>query len=99
VGDSSIDDLFRFNFAGTTNLTFNLTELTDNADMRLIYDSNNNGLIDPGEVIATSTNLGNISETITLSGLLAGNYYLYVYRFASTVNTRYRLQLENLVIT
>jgi hypothetical protein len=99
VGDSRIDDLFRFNFAGTTNLTFNLTELTDNADMRLIYDSNNNGLIDPGEVIATSTNLGNLSETITLSGLLAGNYYLYVYRFASTVNTRYRLQLENLVIT
>ena len=99
VGDSSIDDLFRFNFAGTTNLTFNLTELTDNADMRLIYDSNNNDLIDPGEVIATSTNLGNLSETITLSGLLAGNYYLYVYRFASTVNTRYRLQLENLVIT
>ena len=99
VGDSSIDYLFRFNFAGTTNLTFNLTELTDNADMRLIYDSNNNDLIDPGEVIATSTNLGNLSETITLSGLLAGNYYLYVYRFASTVNTRYRLQLENLVIT
>jgi hypothetical protein len=99
VGDSRIDDLFRFNFAGTTNLTFNLTELTDNADMRLIYDSNNNGLIDPGEVIATSTNLGNLSETITLSGLLAGNYYLYVYRFAATVNTRYRLQLENLVIT
>jgi hypothetical protein len=99
VGDSSIDDLFRFNFAGTTNLTFNLTGLTDNANMSLIYDSNNNGLIDPGEVIATSTNLGNISETITLSGLLAGNYYLYVYRFASTVNTRYRLQLENLVIT
>ena len=99
VGDSSIDDLFRFNFAGTTNLTFNLTGLTDNANMSLIYDSNNNGLIDPGEVIATSTNLGNLSETITLSGLLAGNYYLYVYRFASTVNTRYRLQLENLVIT
>ncbi|MTJ48440.1 pre-peptidase C-terminal domain-containing protein [Dolichospermum sp. UHCC 0259] len=99
VGDSSIDDLFRFNFAGTTNLTFSLTGLTDNADMSLIYDSNNNGLIDPGEVIATSTNLGNLSETITLSGLLAGNYYLYVYRFASTVNTRYRLQLENLVIT
>jgi hypothetical protein len=99
VGDSSIDDLSRFNFAGTTNLTFNLTGLTDNADMSLIYDSNNNGLIDLGEVIATSTNLGNLSETITLSGLLAGNYYLYVYRFASTVNTRYRLQLENLVIT
>jgi hypothetical protein len=99
VGDSSIDDLFRFNFAGTTNLTFNLTGLTDNANMSLIYDSNNNGLIDPGEVIATSTNLGNLSETITLSGLLAGNYYLYVYRFAATVNTRYRLQLENLVIT
>ncbi|MBY5285530.1 Calx-beta domain-containing protein, partial [Anabaena sp. PCC 7938] len=98
LSDSNIDELFKFNLGGTTAASFNLVGLTDNADMRLIYDSNNNGVIDTGEVIATSTNLGSASEKINLSGLLPGTYYLHVYRVANT-NTGYILRLDNLVIT
>jgi len=100
VGDRNIDDLLRFNFNGTTNLSFSLTGLTANANMELIYDANNNGQIDAGEIIRTATNAGSTSETITASGLAAGSYYFRVYRADSSVtSTPYSFNLVNLNIT
>lgn len=100
IGDRNIDDLLRFNFAGTTNLSFSLTGLTANVDMQLIRDANNNGLVDSGEVVRTATNTGSTSETITANGLAAGSYYFHIYRAdSSVVSTSYSLNLDSLSIT
>jgi len=100
VGDRNIDDLLRFNFTGTTSLSFGLTGLTGDANMRLIRDANNNGQIDTGEIIQTSTNLGSTSETITASGLAAGSYYFHIFRADSSVtSTPYSFNLNSLTIT
>ncbi|MDZ8055269.1 MAG: pre-peptidase C-terminal domain-containing protein [Aulosira sp. ZfuCHP01] len=93
VGDRNFDDLFRYEFAGTTNLNFTLTDLTANADIRLIYDANNNGVFDTGEEISRSSNSGTSTETLSRSGLAAGTYYVNVYRYDSSVNTPYKLNL------
>ncbi len=98
VGDSNIDDVFRFSFGGTTNLNLSLNNLTANADMRLIFDANNNGVFDVGEEITNSTNSGSTSETISRSGLAAGTYYVNVYRVGSTPNTPYKLNLVNATV-
>jgi len=94
VGNTNIDDLFRLNLNGTSTLNLSLSNLTDNADIRLIYDANNNGLIDAGEVIATSANTGTTIEGISRSGLLAGTYYAHIYRYGSVAYTSYKLDLS-----
>ncbi|QIR37396.1 hypothetical protein HCG51_12210 [Tolypothrix sp. PCC 7910] len=79
VNSEFTDRLHRIQLGGTGTISVTLSNLTANADMRLIYDANNNGLIDAGEVIATSANTGNTSESFNLSNLAAGNYYIDVF--------------------
>ncbi|MBD2213133.1 pre-peptidase C-terminal domain-containing protein [Nostoc linckia FACHB-104] len=79
VNSEFTDRLHRIQLGGTGNISATLSNLTANADMRLIYDANNNGLIDTGEVIATSANSGTTSESFNLSNLVAGNYYIDVF--------------------
>lgn len=99
VGDRNIDDLLRFNFGGTTNLSFSLTNLTANANMNLIHDANNNSQIDSGEIIRTSVNTGSTSEIITASGLVPGSYYFHIFRADSSVSsTPYSFNLNSLSI-
>lgn len=93
VGNANFDDLFRFSYSGVGDVNLSLSNLTDNADLRLIYDANNNGLIDPGEVMASSASGGTTTELINRSNLAPGNYFVHVYRNNSTVNTPYRLDL------
>lgn len=67
----------QFNSTGTLNVT--LSGLTANADMRLIYDANHNGVVDTGEVIAISSYTGTNAEAFHLSNLAAGTYYIETY--------------------
>ncbi|MBD2165062.1 pre-peptidase C-terminal domain-containing protein [Calothrix membranacea FACHB-236] len=102
VNSEFTDRLHRIQLGGTGTISVTLSNLTANADMRLIYDANNNGLIDAGEVIATAANTGTTSESLDLSNLAAGNYYIDV--FASNyldslgnqllVNTGYKLNFN-----
>ncbi|MDZ7960684.1 MAG: pre-peptidase C-terminal domain-containing protein, partial [Aulosira sp. DedQUE10] len=79
VNSEFTDRLHRIQLGGVGNIAVTLSNLTANADMRLIYDANNNGMIDAGEVIATSANTGTASESFNLSNLAAGNYYIDVF--------------------
>ncbi|BAY34079.1 type I secretion target GGXGXDXXX repeat protein domain protein [Nostoc carneum NIES-2107] len=79
VNSEFSDRLHRIQLGGTGTISVTLSNLTANADMRLIYDANNNGLIDTGEVIATAANTGTTSESFNLSNLAAGNYYIDVF--------------------
>ncbi|NEO31010.1 MAG: hypothetical protein F6K36_11380 [Symploca sp. SIO3C6] len=86
VGSDNTADTYRFNLISAGNLELSLYGLSADADVRVVHDSNNNDLIDFGEVIATSTNAGTSTETINLTGLDAGDYLVQVYQYSGATN-------------
>lgn len=70
--------------SGSFNLA--LTGMTGDANVQLIRDANNNKIVDPGEVVASSALSGNLDESINLNNLAAGNYYIQIYRGSSDAN-------------
>jgi Bacterial pre-peptidase C-terminal domain len=103
VGGSDLSDFFRFTLDGhygygdlqgnssNTNVRLSLTGLSNDADLRVINDRNNNGQVDPGEVIARSTRGSNLSEYLDIGGLQNGTYYAEVYQFSGA--TSYNLDI------
>jgi hypothetical protein len=91
VGVADMSDYYRFNLASNRNFNLNLTGLTDDADVELIQDINNNGEVEFNEVLSLSNNLDASNETITVN-LGAGTYYINVYNFFNS-NTNYTLNL------
>jgi hypothetical protein len=93
VDNLDTNDTYAFSlglFEGT-NITLN--GLTADADIRVIRDSNNNRIVDAGEVVRSSTVGGAASDVI--SGLNdSGNYYLQVYAF-NGAQTNYNLTLDH----
>jgi hypothetical protein len=92
VGDTDLADIYKISI-GAGNLNASLTGMTADADLRLIRDINNNGSIDYGEILSSSTRGGSQDETINFAGLEAGDYYLQVSRY--TGNTSYKLKASN----
>lgn len=96
VGNSNTTNTYAFSvsapFFQRTKVDFALNGLSSNADMRLIKDSNNNRIVDRGEVIASSTAGGISAEKISTS-LSSGNYYLQVYQYSG--NTNYSLTIDH----
>ncbi len=92
VGSTDTIDLYRFNLtSGRLNAV--LTGLGADADLRVIQDVNGNGSIDYGEIIASSIRMGTRDETINLSGLSNGTYFVEVKRYSG--DTSYKLRLSN----
>ncbi|MBF2029872.1 MAG: PPC domain-containing protein [Oscillatoriales cyanobacterium C42_A2020_001] len=83
---NDVDDLYRFSLNTTSDLQLTLTGLTSNADLFLIRDANNNGVVDSGDVLQSSTLIGAGSEFISLAGLTAGNYFVGVRGYGNTTN-------------
>jgi FG-GAP-like repeat/Bacterial pre-peptidase C-terminal domain len=77
VSLSDRDDFYRFTVNQAGIFTANLTGLSGDADVRLIQDQNNNGQIDPGEVLAWQWERGTVSEAIR-KALNPGTYFLQV---------------------
>ncbi len=93
IGKSDPNDYYRFNLSNPASVNVLLNGLSANANVQLIYDANRNGIIDTGEILRTSANTGRTSETINLSNLAAGTYYVRVYPSGS-INTKYNLNLS-----
>lgn len=89
VGTSDLDDFYRFQLNSASNVNFSLTNLSADADLYLVQDFNFNGQVEDGEAIAWSEMANSASETISLQGLAAGNYYLWVRQYDG--NTNYTL--------
>jgi subtilisin family serine protease len=87
-------DVYHFNLAAASTFNLALTDLASDSDVRLIRDANNNGIIDPNEVIARSTRGGTSNESIGLGRLEAGNYFVQVYQYARDSGTAYTLTLS-----
>ncbi|HEX8914264.1 MAG TPA: PPC domain-containing protein [Humisphaera sp.] len=84
VSSSDTLDHYKVKLAATGKLWAKLRNLTADADLRLIKDSNNNGVAEASEVIGTSLNGGTTNETIFKSSLAAGTYFIQVKRVAGT---------------
>ncbi|MFO0163275.1 MAG: S8 family serine peptidase [Microcystis sp.] len=84
VGSTDTNDYYCFTLANSGNFNLGLTGMTADADVQLLNSS--------GSVIASSTNGGTASESIT-SQLSAGTYYIRVYPYQSA-NTNYNLAVS-----
>ncbi len=71
------DDFYRFTVNQTGVFTATLSGMTADADVRLIQDTNNNGIVDQGEVLAWQWERGSTAESIR-KFLSAGSYVLEV---------------------
>lgn len=85
IGYGDARDFYRFTADQSGVFTANLTELTGDADIRLIQDSNLNGAINQGEVRAWQWERGSGNESIR-SFLSAGTYFLEVVSYNQTSN-------------
>ncbi|MBD2102046.1 pre-peptidase C-terminal domain-containing protein [Leptolyngbya sp. FACHB-261] len=92
VNSTDTADTYRFSLDSASALNLSLTGLSQDADVRLIQDSNNNGVIDDSDVIESSVLPSNLDESINLSSLAQGDYFAQVYQFSG--DTDYTLSLS-----
>jgi hypothetical protein len=78
VGNANPADIYRFNLNTTSNFGLVLDGLSADADLELIQDRNNNGVVEDEDTLAFSVQLGNSPEAIDVNGLVAGNYFVRV---------------------
>jgi surface antigen len=91
VGSNDRNDFYSLNLSQAQYVNIKLDGLSANANIQLIKDFNNNGQIDAGEVLESSTKIGNVAESIT-TRLEAGTYFVQVYSEDNT-NTQYNLSV------
>ncbi|NMF63030.1 peptidase [Brasilonema octagenarum UFV-E1] len=98
LGDSNTSDLYYFHLlriggsvGSDTISSITLSGLSNDADIRLIRDSNNNRIVDAGEEIDKSQNLGTANDTI-FNINQGGSYYLQVYQYSGS--TDYTLNFD-----
>lgn len=93
VGDGNPVDIYSFILNTPSSLDVVLTGLVGDADVELIEDINNNGVVEILEVFAESRNEGTFDEIIDIDFLAEGNYFVRVSEFSG--NTNYSLLLES----
>ncbi|HWE95244.1 MAG TPA: pre-peptidase C-terminal domain-containing protein [Tepidisphaeraceae bacterium] len=91
VGFSHTDGYYQFTLPGPRPFTASLTGLTADADLQLIRDANHDGIVQPSEVLATSSHSGRANESISKS-LAAGTYFIRVLDRSGEAN--YHLSLS-----
>ena len=77
VGGSDPADFYRITFTQTTHMILAMGELSGNADLALIQDTNGNGIADASEILATSTNPDTQNEGMTWHSA-PGTYFVRV---------------------
>ena len=77
VDAGNTSDFFRFTIGQSGIFTAGLTGLTGDADVRLIQDTNNNGTIDSGEILAWQWERGTKDESIRRF-IAPGTYFVQV---------------------
>ncbi|MBD2439666.1 DVUA0089 family protein [Nostoc sp. FACHB-110] len=75
---SDVNDFYRFNLTSTYEVTLNTTGVAgEDLSLALIKDANNNGVIDAGDILATSNVLNSPTEKLSRV-LSAGQYFVRV---------------------
>ncbi len=91
VGSTDTTDTYYFSLSTYRGVNIRLDRLSADADIRLIRDGNNNGVVDAGEVLRSSSRGGTNADTINGYDL-SGNYFLQVYQYSG--NTSYRVTFD-----
>ncbi len=86
VGNADPSDLYRFNLSNTSDVTLTLSGLNNDADLYLIQDLNQNGILDNADVLEQSINFGSAAEFIFAQGLAAGSYFVQVAQYSGDTN-------------
>ena len=92
VSTSDTTDTYSFSLGLFEGVNVRLNGLFNDADVRVIRDRNNNGIVDNGEVIGSSTRGGRGSELISNINQ-SGDYFVQVYQYSG--NTPYRLTMDH----
>ena len=94
IGPLDRNDFYQFRLDTETQVTAELSGLSDNARLELISDTNGNGEIDSSDRLRLA--FGSASEpTTSLSAALSpGSYWVRVTQQFGFVSTNYRLQLS-----
>lgn len=99
IGTVDPDDFYRFTLNTRSDLNLVLNNLSADADLQLIQDINNNGivddvvgLVDGGEILSSSESTGSDPETIDFEGLDPGTYFVRVLQYDG--DTNYNLSLS-----
>ncbi|AFZ42832.1 SCP-like extracellular [Halothece sp. PCC 7418] len=100
VGDSDTVDTYAFSvpeYSGSDvyRADISLIGLSNDADLRLIQDQNNNDIVDLGEVFDFSNNFGTASESIT--DIPTGDYFLQVYQYSGDTNYDVNFDLNSVI--
>ncbi len=85
VGSSDPNDYYQLNLSVPGSLNVALNGMSADANLQL-FNSN-------GALIGSSSQVGNLPESISISGLAAGTYYVRVYQ--SSGDTNYTLNLSS----
>ncbi len=93
LGDLDNNDYYRFSLDSVTEFNLSLSGLTDSASVELYVGLNNNGQIERGNSITSSSGYSN-SEALLKRTLGPGTYFLKVSTGYSESNTGYPLTLS-----
>lgn len=99
VGTTDRDDYYRFNLTQTSNFNLKLSGLSDSANVELFADIDGDGQIESNEVLRDSSNSWAYDESINISFLGAGTYFVRVLSSNEYDNTNYKLELSATVNT
>lgn len=97
VGDVDAQDVYRLTLSSSSDLNISLQDLSADADLELIQDTNGNGVVEEDEIIESSALLDNATEAIVANALRAGTYFLLVNTFEG--NTTYNLTVSAIAST
>lgn len=93
LSNTDLVDYYRFTSFNNFNFDVKLSNMSGNADLRLIRDSNGNGSIDREDVIIGSYTASNNPESLLIQGLGGDTYFLEV-KSADRSTTDHNLKLS-----
>ncbi len=98
ISSTNPNDYYRFNLSGPTNLNVVINGMTQDANLELFFDSNNDGTVNTTERVGLSTQPGTLQDSIT-GFFTAGNYFVNVSQGVPGAATPYNLNLIATPIT
>ena len=98
VGSRDRNDYYKFSLAQASEVGLSLRNLSDDADLALIFDANSNGQIDFREVLSQVALNDNSDRSLTYP-LGVGDYFVRVFTDSSEQNTAYDLDISATVLS
>ena len=98
VGSRDRDDYYKFTLTQASEVDLSLSNLSDDADLALIFDANSNGQIDSREILAQVALNDSSNRSLTYP-LGVGDYFVRVFTDSSEHNTAYDLNISSTVLS